>query len=177
VIPLAIPPLRERPDDIPALVRHFSALHRGRTGQPLTSWSTDALDALVRYRWPGNIRELANIVERLAILYPGREVTSDDVREVLPIVPVRFAQPSALPNATALDSSLTDTLDDYERVLITRALSVAAGNIAEAARRLQTDRPNLYRRMKRLGIAEADRGDRGERADTPPSSPVESRRA
>src|SRR6476661_7311424 len=165
VIPLTIPPLRERPDDIPALVRHFSALHRGRTGQPLTSWSTDALDALARYRWPGNIRELANIVERLAILYPGREVTSDDVREVLPIVPVRFAQPPALPNATPLDSSLTDTLATYARVLITRALAVAAGNIAEAARRLQTDRPNLYRRMKRLGIVESDR-ERGERVES-----------
>ena len=62
VIPLAIPPLRERPDDIPALVQHFSALHRARTGQPLTSWSAEALDLLGRHRWPGNVRELANIV-------------------------------------------------------------------------------------------------------------------
>jgi two-component system nitrogen regulation response regulator NtrX len=166
VIPLAIPPLRERPDDIPALVRHFSQVHRGRTGQPLTSWSTNALDALARYRWPGNVRELANIVERLAILHPGREVTSDEIREVLPSAPTRLAEPAALPNATVLDASLTDTLDDYERVLITRALSVAGGNIAEAARRLQTDRPNLYRRMKRLGIVESDR-ERGERVESP----------
>jgi two-component system nitrogen regulation response regulator NtrX len=162
VIPLAIPPLRERPDDIPALVNHFSTLHRARTGQPLTSWSADALDLLGRHRWPGNIRELANIVERLAILYPGRQVTADDIREVLPSVPGRLAEPTALPNAAVLDASLTDTLDDYERMLITRALSVAGGNIAEAARRLQTDRPNLYRRMKRLGIVEADRGERVE---------------
>ena len=165
VIPLAIPPLRERPDDIPALVRHFSQVHRGRTGQPLTSWSTNALDALGRHRWPGNVRELANIVERLAILHPGREVTSDEIREVLPSAPTRLAEPAALPNATVLDASLTDTLDDYERVLITRALSVAGGNIAEAARRLQTDRPNLYRRMKRLGIVESDR-ERGERIES-----------
>jgi two-component system nitrogen regulation response regulator NtrX len=157
VIPLALPPLRERPDDIEALVKHFSALHRGRTGQPLTSWSSDALDLLARYRWPGNIRELANIVERLAILHPGREVTGQDVREVLPSGASRFAEPAPLPNASALDTSLTETLDDYERVLITRALSMANGNVAEAARRLQTDRPNLYRRMKRLGIVEAGR--------------------
>jgi two-component system nitrogen regulation response regulator NtrX len=176
VIPLAIPPLRERPDDIPALVKHFSALHRGRTGQPLTSWTPDALDVLARHRWPGNIRELANIVERLAILHPGREVTREDVSDVLPVVPTRFAEPTTLPNAAALDASLTDTLDDYERILITRALSVAGGNIAEAARRLQTDRPNLYRRMKRLGIVEPDRGERVDRADTPSSSPTESRR-
>jgi two-component system nitrogen regulation response regulator NtrX len=64
-----------------------------------------------------------------------------------------------------LDASLTDTLDEYERVLITRALSVAGGNIAEAARRLQTDRPNLYRRMKRLGIVDSDR-ERGERVES-----------
>src|SRR3954469_10017255 len=89
VIPLAIPPLRERPDDIPALVRHFSHVHRGRPGQPLTSWSADALAAVARHRGPGNIRELANIVERLAILYPGRQVTSDDVREVLPVASAR----------------------------------------------------------------------------------------
>jgi two-component system nitrogen regulation response regulator NtrX len=171
VIPLAIPPLRERPDDIASLVRHFSVLHRGRTGQPLTSWSHDALEVLARYRWPGNVRELANIVERLAILHPGREVTSEDVREVLPSAPIRLAEPAALPNATVLETSLTDTLDDYERVLITRALSVAGGNIAEAARRLQTDRPNLYRRMKRLGIVESDRGERGERGERVESRP------
>jgi DNA-binding NtrC family response regulator len=166
VIPLEIPPLRERPDDIPALVKHFSGLHRGRTGQPLTSWSADAIDALSRYRWPGNVRELANIVERLAILNPGREVTSGEVREVLPNGPARLGEPAALPNATGLEASLTETLDDYERTLITRALSVAGGNIAEAARRLQTDRPNLYRRMKRLGIVESDRGERGERVES-----------
>jgi two-component system nitrogen regulation response regulator NtrX len=165
VIPLAIPPLRERPDDIASLVQHFSMLYRARTGQPLTSWSPNALDLLTRHRWPGNVRELANIVERLAILHPGSEVTSDDVREVLPAAIARFAEPASLPNAAALDTSLTDTLDDYERMLITRALSVAGGNVAEAARRLQTDRPNLYRRMKRLGIVEADRGERLHRAD------------
>jgi len=177
VIPLAIPPLRERPDDIPALVHHFSALHRRRTGQPLTSWSDNALDLLARHRWPGNIRELANIVERLAILHPGTEVTSEDIREVLPATIARLAEPDALPNATALDTSLTDTLDDYERMLITRALSVAGGNVAEAARRLQTDRPNLYRRMKRLGIVEADRAERLHRADPAADSRSESRPA
>jgi two-component system nitrogen regulation response regulator NtrX len=176
VIPLAIPPLRERITDIPALVRHFAALHRGRTGQPLTSWSPDALDALARHRWPGNIRELANIVERLAILHPGREVTSADIRDVLPAAVGRLAEPVPLPNAGALELPLTDTLDEYERVLISRALSIAGGNIAEAARRLQTDRPNLYRRMKRLGIVEQDRADRLDRSDARAESHTESRR-
>ena len=152
VIPLTLPPLRERPSDIPALVRHFAALHRTRTGRPAPTWGDDAIASLTRYRWPGNVRELANIVERLAILHAGRQVTESDVRAVLPIE--RDSKPAAtpLPDPALLDSSLTDTLDEYERVLITRALSMSGGNVAEAARKLKTDRPNLYRRMRRLGI-------------------------
>jgi two-component system nitrogen regulation response regulator NtrX len=156
VIPLQLPPLRERPDDIPALVQHFSLLHRARTGQPLTRWTSDAVAALTRYRWPGNVRELANIVERLAILHAGSEVTDAQVREVVPFdVAATHAERPPLPNPALLDAPLSATLDEYEKILITRALSVSGGNIAEAARRLQTDRPNLYRRMKRLGIVDA----------------------
>ena len=107
---------------------------------------------LTRHRWPGNVRELANIVERLAILYAGREVTEADVASVLPAAREGKPATAPLPDPASLDSSLTDTLDEYERVLITRALSSANGNVAEAARRLKTDRPNLYRRMRRLGI-------------------------
>ena len=152
VIPLTLPPLRERPDDIPALVRHFSALYRARSGQPAPAWSDEAIAQLVRHRWPGNVRELANIVERLAILHAGRPVTAANVREVLPASEQVPASAPPLPDAAALDRPLTETLDEYERTIILRALSVAGGNIAEAARRLKTDRPNLYRRMRRLGI-------------------------
>jgi transcriptional regulator with GAF, ATPase, and Fis domain len=157
VIPIALPPLRERPDDVPALVRHFSALHRTRTGRPLPMWTPEALTLLGRYRWPGNVRELANIVERLSILHAGREVTGDDVRAVIPVERESGERPTASradPTAVLPDNSrpLNDALDDYERVLILRALSVAGNNVTEAARRLHTDRPNLYRRMRRLGI-------------------------
>jgi len=153
VIPIPIPPLRERPGDVPALVRHFSAMHRARTGHPAPSWTDDAVAALVRYGWPGNVRELANIVERLAIVHAGRTVTEADVAGVLPIDRAsRRATPPSLPDAASLGQPLSDTLDEYERVLIARALSMTGGNVAEAARRLKTDRPNLYRRMRRLGI-------------------------
>ena len=152
VIPIAVPPLRERPDDIPALVRHFAARHRRKSAQPAPTWAPDAVTALQQYRWPGNIRELANIVERLAILHAGREVTAAHVREVLPDARDGSVASRALPDPTTLDGPLSETLDDFERLLIQRALSGAHGNIAEAARRLKTDRPNLYRRMKRLGI-------------------------
>jgi two-component system nitrogen regulation response regulator NtrX len=151
VIPIALPPLRTRPDDIPLLVRHFAALTRARTGRVIPAWSDDALSLLVRYRWPGNVRELANIVERLVILHPGQRIGGDEVRRVIAVendAPSR----APLPDPAGLDAPLSAMLDDYERLLITRALAASGGNIAEAARRLQTDRPNLYRRMKRLEI-------------------------
>lgn len=154
VIPLALPPLRERPDDIVALVAHFTGMHRLKTGRPSPIWNEDAVALLARHRWPGNVRELANIVERLAILHPGARVGATEIRQVLAID--HAAPPSSpmapLPDAAGLDAPLSDLLDDFERTIIARALSTSQGNVAEAARRLQTDRPNLYRRMRRLGI-------------------------
>ncbi|HJU65517.1 MAG TPA: sigma 54-interacting transcriptional regulator, partial [Gemmatimonadaceae bacterium] len=152
VIPLSLPPLRERPDDIEPLVHHFSRLYRARSGRPAPIWSPAAMELLQRYRWPGNVRELANIVERLAILHGGHEVTASDVSGVLSLDGHEAPVSPTLPAPAALDRSLTDALDEYERTLISRALSSAGGNVAEAARRLRTDRPNLYRRMRRLGI-------------------------
>ena len=155
VIPIEVPPLRERPDDLPALVAHFSALHRSRAGRRAPRFTEGALALLARYRWPGNVRELANIVELLAILHAGGDVDEQDLRAVLPVDGgVRRAEP--LPDPTSLDSSLSDTLDEHERTLIVRALSAAGGNVAEASRRLKTDRANLYRRMRRLGIPIGD---------------------
>ncbi len=104
-----------------------------------------ALDALASYGWPGNIRELANLVERLSIL-SGPAVDAGAVRQVLP-----GGTPAAGP-AVVLGRPLSDALDDYERALIAAALTQAEGNVAEAARVLQTDRANLYRRMRRLGL-------------------------
>jgi two-component system nitrogen regulation response regulator NtrX len=156
VIPIPIPPLRERPDDIPSLVAHFSALHRARTGRRPPQWTSGALGVLVGYRWPGNVRELANIVERLAILHGGAEVGEGDVRAVLPTATGPRRADAPLPDPASLDESLTNTLDGHERTLIVRALSAAGGNVAEASRRLKTDRANLYRRMRRLGIPVGD---------------------
>jgi two-component system, NtrC family, nitrogen regulation response regulator NtrX len=152
VIPLHVPPLRERPDDIPALVKHFAGRNRARTGRALSAWSDEAMALLERYHWPGNVRELANIVERLGILHAGETLTPNHIHAVLH--PRPSSGPSSTPElpSTQLSTSLTDELDAYERTLILRALSAANGNITAAARRLQTDRPNLYRRMRRLGI-------------------------
>jgi two-component system nitrogen regulation response regulator NtrX len=102
------------------------------------------------------VRELANIVEPLAILHAGCAIDAAAVRGVVPVTRDTPPEAAPLPDPGALERPLSDTLDDYERVLITRALSTAGGNVAEAARRLKTDRPNLYRRMRRLGIATVD---------------------
>jgi len=150
VIPIAVSPLRERPGDIPALVRHFAALQRRRSGQAAPTWSEEAIRALSRHRWPGNVRELANIIERLSILNAGKPIGEAEVSAVLPGGDGVSAPP--LPDLVQAELTLSDTLDEYERLLIERALSAANGVVAEAARRLRTDRPNLYRRMKRLGI-------------------------
>jgi two-component system nitrogen regulation response regulator NtrX len=153
VIPIEVPPLRNRPGDIQALVAHFAALFRVRTGRASPEWSSDAIMHLQRYTWPGNVRELANIVERLVILHPGLRITPREVSQVLPVGDELPARNVELPDPGQLDAPLSDLLDEYERLLITRALAMSNGNIAEAARRLKTDRPNLYRRMKRLGVA------------------------
>jgi two-component system nitrogen regulation response regulator NtrX len=164
VIPLEIPPLRERGDDIFELVAHFSEQFLQRSGQARPRWRSDALQLLRDYPWPGNVRELANIVERLAILHPGAEITGQMVEDVLIVDRDDEAAPVTTPTQSQKqvgdareaagrgDVSLADRLDGFERTVIARALAEAGGNVADAARRLQTDRPNLYRRMKRLGI-------------------------
>ncbi|HEY4320789.1 MAG TPA: sigma-54 dependent transcriptional regulator [Gemmatimonadales bacterium] len=152
VFPIEVPPLRDRLSDIPDLVLHLAARLRPR--QP-THFTDDALAALARHSWPGNVRELANIVERLTII-GGDEVTGELVPRVLnrsgsAMTAVAIAE---APVSTFVENGrgLSDRLDDMERELINGAMTAAAGNIAEAARLLKTDRGNLYRRMRRLGI-------------------------
>ena len=164
VIPMTLPPLRERVEDIDQLVLHFTALHRTRSGNAAPTFTDEAMSALRAHRWPGNVRELANIIERLAILYPGRQLRVGDVHDVLPATrgTERITTPSSTSRLDAPALPLSDALDMYERQMIVRALDDSTGNVAEAARRLQTDRPNLYRRMKRLGIGGGMHDGRGD---------------
>jgi two-component system nitrogen regulation response regulator NtrX len=145
VFPIHLPPLRERLEDLPALVRHLAERVRPRNAARFTD---SALQALASYSWPGNVRELANLVERLSIL-SGPVVDAPAVRQVL-----RGSASSSptTPLMTLLGRPLTEALDEFERGLIAAALAQAERNMAEAARILQTDRANLYRRMRRLGL-------------------------
>src|SRR5438094_804673 len=127
-----------------------------RLGRPV-KFDAGAVPLLAAYAWPGNVRELANIVERLAILATAELITAAEVARVLPNNGSPIGTPAS--GEPWRDIALSDTLDQYERELIAKALSAARGNVAEAARRLQTDRANLYRRMRRLGIEPPMRAD------------------
>jgi two-component system, NtrC family, nitrogen regulation response regulator NtrX len=146
VFPIHLPPLRERLDDLPDLVAHLAARVRPRFP---ASFTEAALETLASYSWPGNIRELANLVERLSIL-SGPLVEAAAVRQVLR--GPSAAHPAAGFPPVQLGRPLNEALDEFERNLIGAALAEADGNMAEAARILQTDRANLYRRMRRLGL-------------------------
>ena len=149
VFPIALPPLRDRLEDLPALVAHLA--ERVRPRQAVT-FTPAAFEALSSYSWPGNVRELANLVERLSILC-GPTVDAAAVRGVI------RGGPSAQMPSGALGLPLSDALDEFERGMITAAMAQAEGNVAEAARVLKTDRANLYRRMRRLGIEKTTEGD------------------
>lgn len=147
VFPIALPPLRDRLADVPALVRHFTGRLRPRHPP---AFSDDAVAALAAYPWPGNVRELANVVERLVILAGGDGIGIDLVRQVLPhVAGTRGESPGT---TGAAGRPLTEALDAFERQLIHEAIASAGGNVAEAARQMRTDRANLYRRMRRLGM-------------------------
>ena len=146
VFPIHLPPLRERLEDLPALVAHLAERVRPRHAATFTEV---ALETLASYSWPGNIRELANLVERLSIL-SGPVVDAPAVRQVLR--GPSSSPPSAGSPPVQLGRPLNEALDEFERSFIGAALAQAEGNMAEAARILQTDRANLYRRMRRLGL-------------------------
>jgi two-component system nitrogen regulation response regulator NtrX len=146
VFPIQLPPLRDRMEDLPALVAHLAERVRPRHAARFTE---AALAALAGYSWPGNVRELANLVERLSIL-SGPVVDAPAVRQVLR--GVSGTVPPAISPGGQLGRSLSDALDEFERGMIGAAVAQAQGNMAEAARILQTDRANLYRRMRRLGL-------------------------
>jgi transcriptional regulator with GAF, ATPase, and Fis domain len=126
VVPLNIPPLRERKEDIPFLAEHFVRKLAVETGSTADSISEGAIKRLIEYPWPGNVRELENVIERSLVLAAGKRLEAADIR--------LEANPRARESAT--DSFLPDgmTLDEHERAIIREALRRADGNKSQAAR-------------------------------------------
>jgi two-component system nitrogen regulation response regulator NtrX len=154
VFPIHVPPLRDRLEDLSELVQRFAILAGAKCARPALVFGPDAIDRMHAYNWPGNVRELANVVERLTIVGAGGTVSAEDVAGVLPSGRARGSVPgSPIAGGTA---DLAAALELYEAELISRALREADGNVAEAARRLKTDRGNLYRRMRRLNLSRSD---------------------
>jgi len=144
VIPFQIPPLRERPEDIPLLVEHFNRRFSADYGKKPKIFGDDAIAVLQSNNWLGNVRELKNTVERIVIMTSKQTVTADDLPEMetaseQPAISFRF-------------QTFKDATDAYQREFIQHKLAQFDGNVAKAAEDMGVDRSHLYRRMRNLGI-------------------------
>jgi nitrogen regulation protein NR(I) len=160
VVPIHIPPLRERREDIPLLADHFIAKFNDRLKKEIASIAPEAVERLVAYQWPGNIRELENLMERTMLFCEGPEIRVSD----LPPEVAGAAAPAAAPSAAgeegtrAAPESLKEAVraetERVERELIQRALDATGGNVTQAARKLKISRKSLQTKMKELGLRE-----------------------
>ncbi len=136
VIPLSIPPLRERPEDLVPLIAHLLAKHGSRFGRTDLTLSREATDLLRAHRWPGNIRELENVIERAIVFSEGDVIRPENLPDALRI-------PAVVPSDQEIRS-----LSEIEREQVVRALQAVQGNKAAAARLLGLDRKTLYRKIE-----------------------------
>jgi two-component system nitrogen regulation response regulator NtrX len=153
-VPIRVPPLRERKEDIPLLARYFARVFSEENNRPLKRFSDRAVASLVAYDWPGNIRELKNVVERLVIMTDEEMVTEGCLASV--------GQEAAGPSQAR---TLNERVDEYERALILGELKKNGWNVSHAAAKLGMDRANLHRKMRRYGIQRGSGSDRGPDGD------------
>ena len=144
VMPINIPPLRERKEDIPFLAEHFVTKFSKELGSPVTSISSGAMQKLLEYHWPGNVRELENVIERSLVLCSGQTLEAADIR--LDMVPRT--------RAASADNFLPDgvTLEEHEQNIIREALRRTNGNKSQAARLLGLTRNALRYRLSQMGL-------------------------
>ena len=154
VVPIRMPPLRERPEDIPLLVRAFLAEFNRENGANVRGFSREAMERMLAYGWPGNVRELRTAVEHAVVLCRGDEA---GLRE-LP-AGVRGAEGGASDGAVGGEEL---SWADSEKRLIVKALEQTGGNRAEAARRMGMSRRTLHRKLNQYGLVQAARRRRGE---------------
>jgi len=153
VVTLEIPPLRQRPDDIPLLVQHFLALYNESLGRSVRGIRPEALDALVQQPWPGNVRELRNLMETLVLFCRGDEITLEDL-------PPEYRVPGREPAKRAADAPWHPRpMADIEKEAILRTLEFTKGHRGKAAQLLQIGLRTLQRKLKEYGEIGTDRGE------------------
>ncbi|HPC86746.1 MAG TPA: sigma-54 dependent transcriptional regulator [Smithellaceae bacterium] len=150
VIPLRVPPLRDRKEDIVHLTERFLLDFAAKEGQPPKTLTDKALEKLMAHDWPGNVRELKNIIERLIILTPSNEIRAEDIPELS--IKTETEEPSQEAAATAGDS-LRDARLDFERQFILKKLEEYDGNISRTAEAIGLERSNLHKKLKALKVA------------------------
>ena len=154
VIPFFVPPLRDRKEDLPLLVKEFLAEFGAQYGRPRVELSEDALAALKQYHWPGNVRELRNLMERVLILNPKVQRIE---RKHLPMLVYRESRDGVKPSTRGEEfATLLEAREAYERDYILKKIDECHGNVSRAAEGLGLERSHLYRKMKALGVALKD---------------------
>jgi len=151
VIPFDVPPLRERREDIALLATHFLGLFSREYGKRQKTLRPEAMELLLQYGWPGNVRELRNVIERMVIMVPQESIAFDDLAPSLRLRGASEAPPAPGP-ADAMEGSLREAKDEFEKAFILRRLREMHWNITRAAERLGIERSNLHRKMKAYGI-------------------------
>ncbi len=157
VIPIRVPPLRDRREDIPALVRHFVDLFSRENNRRPQRFTPAALDYLQKARWKGNVRELRNSVERLLIMTPGDTIDVDDLREVVR-VDAKPSAASAEPANVDRPGTLREFKESAERAFLVDKLRENAWNISKTAEVIGTPRSNLYKKLEQYAITQENDG-------------------
>jgi two-component system nitrogen regulation response regulator NtrX len=152
VIPVYVPPLRDRAADIPLLAEHFMSELAREYGRRPKRFDPAAMAGLRAYGWPGNVRELRNVIERLIIMVPGESITSLDLAFLNGGAGLRHGD-----TAPEITAPLHEARDRFERDYIVRVLAAQGGNISRTAEVLDVERSNLYRKMKGFGLIPARR--------------------
>jgi two-component system, NtrC family, nitrogen regulation response regulator NtrX len=150
VFPLTLPALRERPEDFPELIQHFARQVAAQNGWKEKAFAVDAVAELRRYRWPGNLRELRNVVERLVLVTGDDVVTAADVRLILPAL--SGAGSGALPPAPGASGTLAQRAEAFEREVLLGEIRRHNFHMTNVARALGLERSHLYKKCQQLGI-------------------------
>jgi two-component system nitrogen regulation response regulator NtrX len=160
VVPVRLPPLRERREDIPELVDHFLARFAAERRMPAPSISDEALAALQAHDWPGNVRQLRNIIERTIILAPGDRVSCIEV-DLLPpeILDHQSAMGGSSTAMAIMGSPLREARESFEREYLKIQIRRFSGNISRTASFIGMERSALHRKLKALGIVDKREGE------------------